>query len=149
MILSENLKIKIRKIKENAILPHYAHEGDAGVDLYSTEDYVLKPSQRILVSTGLSMAIPKGYEAQVRPKSGLALKYGITTCNSPGTIDSGYRGEIRVIVINHGSEEFKIEKRTKIAQMVFNKVEGAEFEEVEELDNTKRGQGGFGSTGLN
>lgn len=147
--MSENLKIKIRKIKENAILPHYAHEGDAGVDLYSTEDYVLKPSQRILVSTGLSMAIPKGYEAQVRPKSGLALKYGITTCNSPGTIDSGYRGEIRVIVINHGSEEFKIEKRTKIAQMVFNKVEGAEFEEVEELDNTKRGQGGFGSTGLN
>jgi len=147
--LSDNLRIKIKKIKESAILPHYAHEGDAGVDLYSTEDYVLKPGQRILVSTGLSMAIPKGYEAQIRPKSGLALKHGITTCNNPGTIDSGYRGEIRVIVINHGAEEFKIEKGTKIAQMIFNKVEEAEFEEVEELDNTKRGEEGFGSTGLN
>ncbi|MBU4284189.1 MAG: dUTP diphosphatase [Nanoarchaeota archaeon] len=149
MILSENLKIKIRKIKENAILPHYAHEGDAGVDIYSTEDYVLKPGQRILVSTGLIMDIPKGYEGQIRPKSGLALKHGITTCNNPGTIDSGYMGEIRVIVINHGAEEFKIEKGTKIAQMVFNKIEKAEFEEVEKLDDTKRGQGGFGSTGLN
>jgi len=147
--LSENLKIKIKKIKESAILPHYAHKGDAGVDIYSIENYVLRPGQRILVSTGLSMAIPKGYEGQIRPKSGLALKHGITTCNSPGTIDSGYRGEIRVIVINHGSEEFKIEKETKIAQMIFNKVEEAEFEEVEELENTRRGNEGFGSTGLN
>ncbi len=149
MILSENLKIKIKKIKENAILPHYAHDGDAGVDLYSTEDYVLKPGQRVLVSTGLSMAIPKGYEGQVRPKSGLALRKGITTCNNPGTIDSGYRGEIGVIAINHGTEEFKIEKGTKIAQMIFNKVEEAKFEEVNELDSTKRGEKGFGSTGLN
>jgi len=148
MILSENLKIKIKKIKENAILPHYAHDGDSGVDLYSTEDYVLKPGERVLVSTGIKMAIPKGYEGQVRPKSGLALKHGITTCNSPGTIDSGYRGEVRVIVINHGNEEFKITSGMKIAQMIFNKVEEAEFEEVEELDDTKRGQGGFGSTGL-
>jgi len=147
--LSENLKIKIKKIKENSILPHYAHEGDAGVDLYSTGDYVLKPGQRLLVSTGLSMAIPKGYEGQIRPKSGLALKHGITTCNSPGTIDSGYRGEIGVIVINHGAEEFKIEKETKIAQIVFNKIETAEFEEVENLEDTKRGEYGFGSTGLN
>ncbi len=147
--MSENLKIKIKKIKESAILPHYAHKGDAGVDIYSIENYVLRPGQRILVSTGLSMAIPKGYEGQIRPKSGLALKHGITTCNSPGTIDSGYRGEIRVIVINHGSEEFKIEKETKIAQMIFNKVEEAEFEEVEELENTRRGNEGFGSTGLN
>ncbi|MBU3941926.1 MAG: dUTP diphosphatase [Nanoarchaeota archaeon] len=144
-----NLRIKIKKIKESAILPHYAHDGDAGVDLYSTEDYVLKPGQRVLVSTGLSMAILKGYEGQVRPKSGLALKHGITTCNSPGTIDSGYRGEMGVIAINHGAEEFKIEKGTKIAQMIFNKVEKAEFEEVEEIDNTKRGEKGFGSTGLN
>ena len=147
--MSENLKIKIKKIKENAILPHYAHDGDAGVDLYSTEDYVLKPGQRVLVSTGLSMAIPKGYEGQVRPKSGLALRKGITTCNNPGTIDSGYRGEIGVIAINHGTEEFKIEKGTKIAQMIFNKVEEAKFEEVNELDSTKRGEKGFGSTGLN
>ena len=144
-----NLNIRIKKIKENAILPHYAHEGDAGVDLYSTEDYVLKPGQITLVSIGIKIAIPKGYEALVRPKSGLALNHGISVCNSPGTIDSGYRGEVRVIVINHGAEEFKIEKGTKIAQMVFNKIEKAEFEEVENLDNTKRGQGGFGSTGLN
>jgi len=147
--LSDNLRIKIKKIKESAILPHYAHEGDAGVDLYSTEDYVLRPGQRVLVSTGLSMAIPKGYEGQVRPKSGLALKHGISVCNSPGTIDSGYHGEIGVISINHSNEEFKIEKGIKIAQMIFNKVEEAEFEEVEELDNTKRGEEGFGSTGLN
>ena len=147
--MSENLKVRLKKIKENAILPHYAHEGDAGVDLYSTEDYVLKPGQITLVSIGIKIAIPKGYEAQVRPKSGLALNHGISVCNSPGTIDSGYRGEVRVIVINHGAEEFKIEKGTKIAQMVFNKIEKAEFEEVENLDNTKRGQGGFGSTGLN
>lgn len=147
--MSDNLRIKIKKIKESAILPHYAHEGDAGVDLYSTEDYVLRPGQRVLVSTGLSMAIPKGYEGQVRPKSGLALKHGISVCNSPGTIDSGYHGEIGVISINHSNEEFKIEKGTKIAQMIFNKVEEAEFEEVEDLDNTKRGEEGFGSTGLN
>ncbi|MBA3064259.1 dUTP diphosphatase [Candidatus Woesearchaeota archaeon] len=144
-----NLRIKIKKIKESAILPHYAHDGDAGVDLYSTEDYVLKPGQRVLVSTGLSMAILKGYEGQIRPKSGLALNHGISVCNSPGTIDSGYRGEMGVIAINHGAEEFKIGKGTKIAQMIFNKVEKAEFEEVEEIDNTKRGEKGFGSTGLN
>ena len=147
--MSENLRIKINKIKENAILPHYAHDGDAGVDLYSTEDYVLRPGQRILVSTGIKMAIPKGYEGQLRPKSGLALNHGISVCNSPGTIDSGYRGEIGVIAINHSKEEFKIEKGTKIAQMVFNKIEKAEFEEVKDFDTTKRGQNGFGSTGLN
>ena len=145
----ENLMIKINKIKENAILPHYAHEGDAGVDLYSAENYVLRPGQITLVSTGIKLAIPKGYEAQIRPKSGLALNHGISVCNSPGTIDSGYRGEIGVITINHSKEEFKIEKGTKIAQMVFNKIEKAEFEEVKDLDNTKRGQNGFGSTGLN
>ncbi len=147
--MSENLKIKIKKIKENAIIPSYAHEDDAGVDLYSTEDYVLNPGQRVLVSTGIRIAIPLGYEGQTRPKSGLALNYGISICNSPGTIDSGYRGEVRVIVINHGNEEFKIIKGMKIAQMIFNKVEKAEFEEVEELDDTKRGESGFGSTGLN
>ena len=145
----ENLMIKINKIKENAILPHYAHEGDAGVDLYSAENYVLRPGQITLVSTGIKLAIPKGYEAQIRPKSGLALNHGISVCNSPGTIDSGYRGEIGVIAINHSKEEFKIEKGTKIAQMVFNKIEKAEFEEVKDFDTTKRGQNGFGSTGLN
>ena len=149
IFLTEKLKVKISKIKENAITPCYAHKNDAGVDLYSTEDYVIKPGQIVLVSTGIRMAIPPGYEGQTRPKSGLALNHGISICNSPGTIDSGYRGEVRIIAINHGNKEFKIEKETKIAQMVFNKIETAEFEEVEELDNTTRGQNGFGSTGLN
>ena len=149
MILSENLKIKIKKIKENAILPTYAHKGDAGVDLYSIEDYVLKPGERVLVSTGIRMAIPLGYEGQIRSKSGLALNHGMSLCNGVGTIDAGYHGEINVVTINHGEREFRIERGKKIAQMIFNKVEEAEFEEVEELDNTKRGEEGFGSTGLN
>jgi len=142
------IKVKIKRIKDNAIIPSYSHDGDAGVDLYSTEDYDLKPGDRVLVSTGLQIAIPKGYEAQTRPKSGLALKHGISIANTPGTIDSGYRGEVGVIAINLGKENFKIEKGKKIAQMVFNKIEKVEFEEVSDLDSTKRGEGGFGSTGL-
>ena len=141
------VKIKIKKIKDNAIIPKYAHEGDAGVDLYSTEDYLLKPGERILVSTGIKIAIPKGYEAQVRPKSGLAIKNGLSIVNTPGTIDSPYRGEVQIIAINLGKENIKIEKQTKVAQMVINKIEEAEFEEVDELDSTTRGEGGFGSTG--
>jgi dUTP pyrophosphatase len=147
LITSKMLKIKIKKIKENAVVPKYAHHGDAGVDLYSTEDYILKPGERTLVSTGIAIAIPPGHEAQVRPKSGLALKHGISIVNTPGTVDCEYRGEIGVIVINLGNEDFKIEKGNKIAQMVFNKIEEADFEEVEELDDTTRGDGGFGSTG--
>ncbi|HZX44465.1 MAG TPA: dUTP diphosphatase [Candidatus Nanoarchaeia archaeon] len=141
------LDVKIQRIKDNAAIPKYAHPGDAGVDLFSTEEYLLKPGQRVLVSTGIKIAVPDGYEAQVRPRSGLALKYGISVCNTPGTVDSGYRGEVGCIVINLGNEDFKIEKGSKIAQMVFNKIEHAEFEEVTELDATKRGEGGFGSTG--
>ena len=141
------VQVKIKKIKESAILPKYAHEGDAGVDLYSTEEYALKPGERTLVSTGISIAIPLGYEAQVRPKSGLALKHGISIVNTPGTIDAGYRGEIGVIIINHGQEDYTIEKGKKVAQMVFNKIEAVYFEEVEDLDDTTRGEGGFGSTG--
>lgn len=141
------IKVKIKKIKENAIIPKYAHKDDAGMDLYSAEDYTLKPGERILVSTGIKIAVPKGYEAQIRPKSGLALNHGISIVNTPGTIDSPYRGEVGIITINHGKKDFKIEKGKKIAQMIFNKVEDAEFEEVEELENTTRGEGGFGSTG--
>ncbi|MBU0628208.1 MAG: dUTP diphosphatase [Nanoarchaeota archaeon] len=141
------INIKIKKLKETAIIPKYAHEGDAGVDLYSTEDYILNPGERVLVSTGIAISIPEGYEAQVRPKSGLALKHGISIVNTPGTIDCKYRGEIGIITINLGKEDYKIEKGHKIAQMVFNKIEEADFEEVKELDNTKRGEGGFGSTG--
>ncbi len=142
------IKVQITKIKDNAITPKYAHEGDAGVDLYSTEEYILKPGERVLVSTGIKIAVPKGYEAQVRPKSGLALKSGISVLNTPGTVDSGYRGEVGVIAVNLSQEEYKIEAGKKIAQMVFAKVEEAEFEEVAELDETARNAGGFGSTGL-
>lgn len=142
------IKVQITRIKENAVIPKYAHKGDAGVDLYSCEDYSLKPGERVLVSTGIKISVPNGYEAQIRPRSGLALKHGISVCNTPGTIDSGYRGEIGVILINHGNEVFKVEKGTRVCQMIFNKVEEADFEEVKELDETKRGAGGFGHTGV-
>lgn len=142
------LKVKIQKISEDAILPSYAHEGDAGMDIYSIKEYIVQPSHRVLVATGIKVEVPKGYEMQVRPKSGLALKEGITVLNTPGTIDSGYRGEVGVIVINHSSKDYKIEKGQKIAQAVFNKIERAVFVESK-LSETKRGEGGFGSTGLN
>lgn len=141
------VNVKIKKIKE-VKTPSYAHEGDAGVDLYSAEDCLLKPMERKLVSTGIKMAVPRGYEGQVRPKSGLAMEHGISLANAVGTIDSGYRGEVRIACINLSDKEFKIEKSSKIAQMVFNKVEEVVFEEVEDLDTTTRNEGGFGSTGL-
>lgn len=141
------VRIKIKKIKPNAIIPSYSNDGDSGVDLYSCEEYVLKPGERCLVSTGLKIEIPRGYEAQIRPKSGLALNHGISVCNTPGTIDASYRGEVGVIAINHGQNEFKIERGKKIAQMIIAKVEKAEFVESD-LNSTVRGESGFGSTGL-
>lgn len=141
------LKVKIKKIAD-VKTPFYAHKGDSGVDLYSAEDCMLNPMERKLVSTGIKIAIPHGYEAQIRPKSGLAVEHGITHANCVGTIDSGYRGEIKIPIINLGREPYKIEKGKKIGQMVFAKVEEAVFEEVEELDATSRNDKGFGSTGL-
>ena len=141
------LKIKIKKVAD-VKSPYYAHKGDSGVDLYSADDYILKPMERKLISTGIKIAIPPGYEAQVRPKSSLAIEHGISHANSVGTIDSGYRGEIKVPLINFGDKPYKIEKGKKIGQMVFAKVEEAVFEEVQELDATARGEGGFGSTGM-
>ncbi|HJN56589.1 MAG: dUTP diphosphatase [Candidatus Woesearchaeota archaeon] len=141
------ITIKMQKVSD-VPMPNYAHKGDSGVDLYSAEDVVLKPMERKLIPTGLKMAIPYGYEGQVRPKSGLALNHGIGHANSVGTIDSGYRGEIKVPVINLSSESYKIEKGKKIGQMIFAKVEEASFEEVEDLGQTTRNENGFGSTGL-
>ena len=112
-------------------------------------DIVLKPLQRTLVPTGIFIGLPKGYEAQVRPRSGLAAKHGITVLNTPGTIDSDYRGEIKVILVNLSNEEFVLKPGERIAQLVISKYETAEWEEVEELDDTERGDGGFGSTGKN
>ena len=141
------LNVKIKKMAD-VKTPHYAHKGDSGVDLYSAEEYVLKPMERRLISTGIKIEIPHGYEAQVRPKSGLAIEHGISHANSVGTIDSTYRGELKVPLINLSDKSYKIEKGKKIAQMVFAKVEEAVFEEVGELSATTRNEGGFGSTGL-
>lgn len=128
-------------------LPAYATQGSAGVDLRASEPCVIPPGGRALVPTGLRIALPEGYEAQVRPRSGLALKHGVTLLNSPGTIDSDYRGEIGVILINLGQEPFSIQPGDRIAQMVFAPVTRGVWDEVETLDETERGAGGFGSTG--
>ena len=142
--------VAIRIIRENeAKLPHYSHNGDSGMDLYSVEDCgVIQPMERKLIRTGIRLEIPVGYEAQIRPKSGLAINHGITHLNTPGTIDSNYRGEIKIILINLGREPYKVEKGKKVGQMIFSKVETAVLEETEELSQTSRGDGGFGSTGL-
>ena len=140
------IKVKILKISADAILPKYATDHDAGCDLYGLEDAILKPGERISIKTGIKMEIPIGYYGRVAPRSGLAFKNGIDTL--AGVIDAGYRGEIAVIIINHGKEDFKIEKGNRIAQMIFEKIDQAEFEEVEELNTTERGDGGFGSSGI-
>lgn len=141
------MKVKILKTDSELPTPKYAHEGDAGMDLYSAEELVLKPGEHRLVQTGINIAVPEGYEMQVRPRSGLAYKHGISVVNAPGTIDAQYRGPVGVILINHGKEDFDIKKGERIAQMVLNKFESFDFEEVENLDETERGEGGFGSTG--
>lgn len=130
-------------------LPQYATPQSAGMDLRANidEPIVLKPLQRVLVPTGLFMALPAGYEAQVRPRSGLALKHGITVLNTPGTIDADYRGEIKVLLVNFSDGEFVVNDGERIAQMVIAKHENADFIEVEELDETERGAGGYGHTG--
>lgn len=130
-------------------LPHYETESSAGMDLRAnlTEEVTLKPLERIIVKTGLFIELPKGFEAQVRPRSGLAAKKGITVLNSPGTIDADYRGEIGVILVNLSNEEFTINNGERIAQLIISKHERATWEEVEILEETQRGAGGFGSTG--
>lgn len=136
------------RLSEAAKLPKLEHPGDAGLDLYANEDTTLKPMERKLIGTGISISFERGYEAQVRPKSGLALEHGITILNTPGTIDSGYRGEVKVIAINLGDREYRIEKGKKICQLVFSSVEEPEIEEARSLEESPRGKGGFGSTGL-
>lgn len=141
------MKILIQKTHEDAKIPEFAHKGDAGADLYSVEETQISPNEIKLVSTGIKIAIPEGYEIQVRPKSGLALNHGITLLNTPGTIDAGYRGEVKVIMVNFGKETFKVEKGSKIAQLILNKIEFPEFEITEKLPDSLRKEGGFGSTG--
>tara|TARA_R110001606_G_scaffold83056_2_gene189897 strand:- start:515 stop:961 length:447 start_codon:yes stop_codon:yes gene_type:complete len=129
-------------------LPSYETSGSAGMDVRAAEELVIAPSKRGLIGTGFAFAIPAGYEIQVRPRSGLALKKGISIPNTPGTIDSDYRGELKVILINHGDEDFVIERGDRIAQIVVAPVQRGNLVEVEDLDETARGSGGFGSTGI-
>ena len=141
--------IKFKKLNKDALLPKYAHSEDAGMDIFSNEELVLKSKEWALVKTGFCMELPKGYEAQIRSKSGLSLKSGIIVLNSPGTVDENYRGEVGVIVMNVSNEDYHIEKHQKIAQMVINKVEHLKCVEVQNVSSSTRGDGGFGSTGLN
>lgn len=139
--------LKIKKIHEDAIIPSFAHKGDAGMDLYSIEEVKIPSTESRLIKTGISLELPKNTEAQVRPRSGLALKHSVTVLNTPGTIDEGYRGEVGVILINHGKEDFIVTKNMKIAQMVVKPIYDINILEVNELNDTDRGEGGFGSTG--
>lgn len=141
------MTLKVKCIDDKAILPAYAHAGDSGLDLFSVEEATLAPGARALIRTGLVIGLPPNTEAQIRPRSGLALNYGVTVLNSPGTIDCGYRGEIRVILINHGHEPFVVQPGMKIAQMVIQPVLTVTVAAVDELTETPRGEGGFGSTG--
>ncbi len=144
------MKIKLKKVKKDAKIPKYMTQKSAGLDIYAciSSNITLKPGQRTLIPTGVAISLPDGYEAQIRPRSGLALNYGIIPLNTPGTIDADYRGEIKIILANLGENEFTIKNGDRIAQMVINKIEKVEFVEVEELDNSLRGDGGFGSTGI-
>lgn len=142
------INVKIKKLHEDAVIPTYGTDGAAGFDFYALEDVHLKPKETKLVKTGIAMAIPQGYEIQVRPRSGMSLKTSFRVPNSPGTIDSDYRGECNVIGHNTSSyEHVTIKKGDRIAQGVLNRVPQASFEVVEELEDTARGAGGFGSTG--
>ena len=143
------ITVRFVRLDPTVETPALAHRGDAGYDLTSTEDFLLEPGRRALVPTGLAVSIPEGFAGFLQPRSGLASKHGISIVNTPGLIDSHYRGEIMVVLINLDPEEpFRVKRGDKVCQLVFQKVEQALFEEVERLDETERGEGGFGSTGL-
>ena len=144
------MNISIKKLNINAEIPKYKTNGASGADIYACldEDITINPNEFKGIKTGLSVEIPFGFEVQIRPRSGLALKYGITVLNSPGTIDSDYRGEIIVILINHGKEPFTVKNGDRIAQLILAKTEKANFIEKEKLTETERDKNGFGSTGI-
>lgn len=149
MHFSEPVPVLVKRLPGNddLPLPAYATSGAAGMDVVAAEDVDLAPGARHAVATGLAMAIPEGFEVQVRPRSGLALKHGVTVPNTPGTIDSDYRGELKVIMINLGAETFSVRRGDRVAQLVLAPVTRASWLEVDTLDETARGEGGFGSTG--
>jgi dUTP pyrophosphatase len=140
--------VLIRRIDAEAPLPAYAHPGDAGADLVTTVDVVLAPGERALVPTGVAIALPAGYAAFVQPRSGLAARLGLSIVNTPGTVDAGYRGEIKVLLINHDpSSEVRLRRGDRVAQLIVQRVEQARFVEVARLPGSDRGDGGYGSTG--
>ena len=147
--MKNEVEVKIIRCRPKACLPCYMTEQAAGMDLYVVldADVLLPPGQRVMVPTGIAIALPSGYEAQVRPRSGLALKHGVTLVNSPGTIDADYRGEISVIIINHGETDFIINDGERIAQMIVAQVSRCNWSLVENLEDSQRGSGGFGHTG--
>ena len=144
----DHIKLAIKRLDPSVELPSYAYAGDAGLDLRASEDVVLQPFERRLISTGLAIAIPEGYAGFVQPRSGMALKKGLSMANTPGLIDSHYRGELKVVAVNLDAQEpIEIQKGERIAQLVIQKVPVVDLVEVEELDETDRGAGGFGSSG--
>lgn len=149
---ARDVTVQVRRLPhgEGLPLPHYATPHSAGADLVAAveSDVVLEPLARALIPTGLAIALPEGYEAQVRPRSGLAAKHGITVLNTPGTVDADYRGEVKIILINLGQEPFTVTRGMRVAQMVIAPVTQLQWEEAENLPDTERGQGGFGSTGV-
>ena len=148
--MADRVPVRIQRLPHGhgLPLPEYATSGAAGMDVVSAEALILRPGSRVAVTTGFAVAIPAGYEIQVRPRSGLALKFGIGVANTPGTIDSDYRGEVKVLLINHGSEDFVISRGMRIAQMVIAPVTQVRILETTESSDTARGTGGFGSTGV-
>lgn len=150
--MSERIEVAVSRLHhgEGLDLPSYGTVDSAGADLLAaiTDTHVIHPGKRALIPTGIKIALPRGYEAQVRPRSGLALKHGITCLNAPGTIDADYRGEVGVILINHGEEDFTVERGMRIAQLVVAPIVQLDWQEMDELPETERGEGGFGSTGV-
>jgi dUTP pyrophosphatase len=142
------LPVPVVRLDRDLPVPAYAHPGDAGADLLTTVDVTLRPGERALVPTGIALAVPDGYVALVHPRSGLAARHGLSIVNTPGTVDAGYRGEIKVLLVNHDpAEPIELRRGDRVAQLVFQKVERAAFAEVDELPDSARGSGGYGSTG--
>ncbi|TES90412.1 MAG: dUTP diphosphatase [Candidatus Cloacimonadota bacterium] len=142
------MKIRIKRLDLAAKIPSYVSFGSSGADIYSVISKDIAPKKLALIPTGIAIEMPEGFEAQIRPRSGIALRYGVTILNAPGTIDADYRGEIKIILINLGEEIFKVRRGMRIAQMVFTRVEQVKFEVVDELGKTERGNGGFGHSDL-
>lgn len=147
--MSEPVDVLIKRLDPDVAVPDYAHPGDAGVDLVTTSDVTVAPGERVMVGTGVAIALPAGYAAFVHPRSGLAHRLGVSILNSPGTVDAGYRGEIRIVLVNHDLREaVTFDRGDRVAQLVIQRVEQARFHEVERLPETARGDGGYGSTGI-